>query len=612
VLVHQGASPPTAAELAFFSEVELTHGWRLACQCRLENPLVVEVPASSLLGSLHKILQTTAGELPATCDPPVQKQPIELELPAQEDDRADLVRFEDRVGKVEIPLELLRQLPQQLRRQGFKGVAVLGFRHQVGGGSRLGFAGEYPEESGSITSTCHPTAACSSGSSPEGSTLFGIPALLDFQPSEASKSTYSLAFDIGTTTLVAALIELPTGRQLSVVAELNPQTRKGDDVISRIQLVREHPEGLAELHELVISACNRLLSQLCRQTGIDTAEVYEATFAGNTTMLHLLAGLDVRALGELPFVPVFQEGLLLEARQLGLRIHPRGRVYIFPVIGGFVGGDTVAGILATRIYEHPEPMLLVDIGTNGEIVLSDTGRLIAAATAAGPAFEGARISQGMRAAAGAIERVIFDGKVQYSVIGNVPPIGLCGSALIDLAAELLRHRLLRPDGRLCSRDQLAPDLPGELRDRVVCMGNHWAFLLVRPEESPVGRAILLTQPDVRQLQLASGAIRAGIRVLLHRAGLGIHEVHRILLAGGFGNFIRPHNAQRMGLLPPEIETERIQFVGNASLAGARLAAVSLQARETAEKIAHHTEHVELSMDPRFRDAFAEAMYFPEE
>jgi len=303
--------------------------------------------------------------------------------------------------------------------------------------------------------------------------------------------------------------------------------------------------------------------------------------------------------------------MLVHARDLGLHIHQRGRAYVAPVIGGFVGGDTVSGILATGLLDAEGPCLLVDIGTNGEIVLMAGGKLSAAAAAAGPAFEGARIEHGMRGARGAIERVAGNEVLSFDVIGNVPPVGICGSGLIDLAAEMLRHRIISPEGRMSAPGQLPDDIPADFRRRVIGYENQTAFLVAGEAETGTGRPVVVSQRDVRQLQLASGAIRAGIVILLRRAGLEPRDLKQVLIAGGFGNFIRRRNAQRIGLLPNEIDPKRIRYEGNTSLAGARLVAVSASARAAAEAIARQTEHVDLASDHGFQWAFADAMIFPE-
>jgi uncharacterized 2Fe-2S/4Fe-4S cluster protein (DUF4445 family) len=428
----------------------------------------------------------------------------------------------------------------------------------------------------------------------------------------AAAGQFAVAFDIGTTTLAAMLLEANMKSERAVVSRLNPQTRFGDDVLSRIFFARENPQGLQILHESIARAVNEMIGELCSQAGIKQDDISVLTFSGNTTMQHLLCRVDTSSLGTMPFVPASRFGISYSAGELRLHVNPHARAYVFPIIGGFVGGDTVAGILATELTNRPGPALLVDIGTNGEIVLWAGGKLTAASTAAGPAFEGARISCGMRGSIGAIEKVIVDGRLRINVIGNAAPAGLCGSGLIDLAAELLRHKILSPQGKLLPPDQLPGDVLPDLRRRIVLNDGKVAFMLVSEEESATGKALVLTQRDFRELQLAAGAIRAGIGILLNHAGLKPQDLQEVFIAGGFGNFIRRSNAQRIGLLPDQIEHHRIYYRGNTSLAGARLAALSLRARRLAEDIARQTEHVDLSNDPGFQETFAEAMIFPTE
>jgi uncharacterized 2Fe-2S/4Fe-4S cluster protein (DUF4445 family) len=439
----------------------------------------------------------------------------------------------------------------------------------------------------------------------------------DDQPSGIEHSiatccNYTIACDVGTTTLAAMLLDRKTANDMAVASRLNPQTRYGDDVISRIRFAGESPNGLQILQASIVQAINEMINELCSTSGIDNNEIGCIALSGNTTMQQLLCCIDTTSLGKVPFVPASTFGISLDASDLGLRIHPQGQAYILPIIGGFVGGDTVGGILATELTDMPGPTLLVDIGTNGEIVLWANGKLLAASTAAGPAFEGARISCGMRGGSGAIEKVVVDGHLRINVIGNVPPTGLCGSGLIDVAAELLRYKILNPQGKLLTPDQLPPDILPDLRRRVVLYEGKAAFLLASEEESATGRPLVVTQRDFRELQLASGAIRAGIAILLNRAGLKPEDLNAVFIAGGFGNFIRRNNAQRMGLLPTNIEHHRIYYRGNTSLAGARLTAVSLRARQMAEQLARSTEHIDLSTDPDFQQIFTESMLFPAE
>ncbi len=362
--------------------------------------------------------------------------------------------------------------------------------------------------------------------------------LLDFEPGDTRSVCCAVAVDLGTTTLAAMLVDMNTGRELAVTSRLNPQTRWGDDVLSRILYAQELPDGAGQLQRAVAEAIHQMVGELAEQAHLDRRQIYEIVFSGNTTMQQLFLKLDARHLGEVPFVPVTSAAVSVAASELGIGIHPRGRAYLLPVIGGFVGGDTVAGILATGLADASGPTLLVDIGTNGEIVLAAGGMLCAASTAAGPAFEGARITHGMRGAVGAVERVVFDGHLQTQVIGGALPLGLCGSALVDLVAELLRHGLLTREGRLQGAGDLPAGIPEDLRARLVDHEGKCAFVLVRAEYSGTARPIVLTQRDVRELQLASGAMCAGIAVLLRRAGLRPEDLDAVLVAGGFGNYIR--------------------------------------------------------------------------
>lgn len=563
VRVLEGASAPTSAEAKVLSAEELGCGTRLGCQTAVQRPMTVEVPETSRLGTQH-ILTSAEPSAPRAFDPAVRKVYLELTKPQRGDDAADLIRLEKQLGPVRAGLQVLRILPARLREAKFRGTAVL-----VGD------------------------------------------ELVDFEPGDTCPRCYGVAVDLGTTTLAAALVDLVEADDLALAAQLNPQTRLGDDVLSRIAYATEKSGGVSDLQTLVLGALNELLARLVDQAGVRPEEIYEVTIAGNTTMQQLCCGLDPQWLGRVPFVPVVGRGLQVAAAELRLHIHPRGKVYLMPLIGGFVGGDTTAGILVTALAARPGPAMLIDIGTNGEIVLAAEGRLWAASTAAGPAFEGARISCGMRAAPGAIDKVVMDGRLRINTIGGQPPAGLCGSGLIDVIAELLRHGLLTPQGRFARPEELPAHLPAELVQRLVVRDGRAVFVLAPAEQAANGKDLLLTQYDVRETQLAIGAIRAGTTILLRRAGLKAQDLQAVLLAGGFGTFLRRSNAQRIGLLPPEVEHERILFQGNTSLAGARLVLLSRAARRQAEQLARRVEHVDLSSDPDFHTTFAEAMLFPD-
>ena len=571
VQIPADVASPCQADSEVFDEQELADGWRLACQTPVIGDMVVTIPASSRFSEAQIFIATETGADEAGAGagerivPAVRKIYVELPEPSLADDAPDRLRLERETGAFKVDLPLLRRLGGLLRDTGFKGTAVLADHR-----------------------------------------------LIDFEAGDTTAACYGLAFDVGTTTVVGTLLDLHDGRELAVASSINPQVSFGDDVLSRIKCSTDTQGCLGELRDAIVGAVMELTLSMCAEAGVEPSQVYEIVFAGNTTMEHLLCGVDPSQLGQAPFVAAYGRGLIVPAADMGLRLHPSARAYVYPVIGGFVGGDTVAGMLATGVVDCTDgPAMMVDIGTNGEIVLAHEGRLWAASTAAGPAFEGARISCGMRAATGAIEKVVFDDDVHCNVIGidNADPIGLCGSGLIDAAAGLLDAGLVTPEGRMLGPDELDASAPQAIARRLRPGDNgQGEFLLAASGAS--GGDVTLTQRDIRELQLATGAIRAGIRILLKPASLECGDLARVLIAGGFGSFIRRSCAQRIGLLPTEIDHSRIRYVGNASLNGARWALLSTAARSRADQLARQTTHVELSMDTAFQTEFAEAMIFP--
>ncbi len=568
----EGAPTPGPTEQERLGAAACADGWRLACQTRLEEDARIETPPGSLFCGQHQI-QTVSDQDHARRDrdTDICKCFIEMTPPVLGDDIPDLIRMERALREVlpewgsaatlTAPPTVLRTLGVALRETKFKGTVAL-----------------------------------------RGTTL------IDYEAGAAAASAYAIAFDIGTTTLVGALLDMTTGEERAVAAAMNPQTAYGDDVLSRISVAGRDDNGLRELHRCVVHAARDMTAALCARAGVSPRHVYNVAVAGNTTMQHLFCGFSPASLGVAPFVPLFGRGMAIPAHGLDLGIHPRAQLYIFPVIGGFVGGDTVAGLLATQMLELDGPTLMVDVGTNGEIVLAHEGQLLAASTAAGPAFEGARISCGMRAADGAVEKVTINHDIELGVIGDVPPAGICGSGLIDLCGELLKVGAITPDGRLLAAEETNGNLSGAVRARLRqdAQGEPECVL----HESNTVR-VALTQRDVRELQLGAGAIRAGIHILLKQAGLRPGDLKQVLIAGGFGSFIRRDNAQRIGLIPHELPHERIRFTGNVAFNGAKWAALSQNARNRAEELARMTTHVDLSQDEDFALEFAMAMRFPE-
>jgi len=428
-----------------------------------------------------------------------------------------------------------------------------------------------------------------------------------YKKPHSTDKIFGLAVDIGTTTVVAKLLDMTTGQCLAAQADLNPQAQYGDDVISRIAFAQTDAK-LAKLHTLIINCINKLTARLCTQTSVDASQIYQICAVGNTTMNHIFLKLPITSLGSAPYKAVTLEAKDIPPDELGLKINPSGNVHTVENIAGFVGSDTTAVALAVDINSAKEPTLAVDIGTNGEIVLGASDKLYAASCAAGPAFEGARISSGSRAVEGAIEAVIVnDGDIDFDVIGNRPPRSICGSGLVDAMAALLDLGIVDATGCFVAPAQLPPDLPLAIRSRIIRHNDQPAFVLAERRATGAER-LLLTQDDVRQLQLAKAAIRAGIKLLQKKIGIGDSDIQQVFLAGAFGNYIRRESALRIGLLP-DIAAEKIHFVGNAASSGAEMVLISSKCRAQAEKLARKIEYVELANEKDFISAFADSMRF---
>ena len=416
-----------------------------------------------------------------------------------------------------------------------------------------------------------------------------------------------VAVDIGTTTVVAKLIDMAGGECLATEADINPQSRYGDDVISRIAYAQSD-EKLAELHKVIVNCINELTVKLCRQAKTNANYICEMCVVGNTTMNHLFLKLPVSQLGQAPYRAFSVEAKDVPAGKLFLGINVAGNVHTVENIAGFVGSDTVAAALAADVNLADEVTLLVDIGTNGEVVLGTKEKLYAASCAAGPAFEGARISCGSRAMEGAIEAVVVnDGDIDLDVIGKGKARSICGSGLIDAVAVLLDLEIVDSTGKFVELEKLRNRLPSNIFSRVIEQKGQPAFVLAygRKNEEP---RVVLTQKDVREMQLAKAAIRAGVRLLQKRIGLGDSDIKHVLLAGAFGNYIRRESALRIGLLP-NVPIERIRFVGNAACSGAEMILLSSHAGKSAGKLARSIEYVEIAHEKEFETVFADSMQF---
>ena len=552
VRVIKGLADPETADHRQLRPQEIADGWRLSCQARIYDDMTCEVPQ---LLRVPKAATMGLGRL-VILDPNVRKVYFELAEPSLHDQRSDVARLKDALTAeghdMVAGVAVLRTLPHVFREAGFKVTAVLA-------GERL-----VAVEAGDTTGDC-----------------------------------YGVAFDVGTTTLVGTLMNLRTGMAASVRSTLNGQAPFGADVISRISHGMNGPDAIRELQEAVVTTMNAVLDELYRETGVAPEQTYEAVVVGNVTMLHLLLGVDPSPLSMSPFTPAFMDELAVEAREVGLRIHPHGYLQTLPALGAYVGADIVAGVLATGVVREDRLRVFVDVGTNGEIVLGGSERALATAAPAGPAFEGSQIKCGMRATAGAIEGVQLGDGVELQVIGgDVPAEGICGSGLVDAVAQLLLAGLLDHSGRL----RTPGDVPNHpLRDRLIEIDGVRAFLLAD--------GVYLTQRDIRELQFAKGSIATGIKVLMDILGVRAEDLDEVLLGGSFGSYLNPESARVIGLVPP-VDVARIIAVGNSAGEGAKIALLSYRERQVAFELPSRIEYVELSGRSDFNDSFISVLGFP--
>jgi uncharacterized 2Fe-2S/4Fe-4S cluster protein (DUF4445 family) len=435
-------------------------------------------------------------------------------------------------------------------------------------------------------------------------TKFGS-QIIDLEPGDTRALLYGMAFDVGTTSVVASLHDLRTGESLATVAAVNPQAVFGADLMSRIAYAQFDDKKLQVLRGRILALINEFIEKACEQAKVDPAHIYKIVMAGNTCMHHLVLGIDTSHVGLAPYAPVLREPLAVAASELPLKRVPNAQICLLPILAGFVGADTMAGILATRIYDSQEVRLLVDIGTNGEVVLGSKDRLLVCSAPAGPTFEGGQVKHGMRGAVGAIERVDIQSDVSCEVIGDVAAVGICGSGLIDAVAKMTKAGLLDEAGRLWRPSNGSSLPPSALIERIVPDGNVRAFVMVRSHEGGRGEDIVLTQNDIRQLQLAKAAIYGGVLMLQQVLGVADDDIEEVLLSGGFGNYVNVQSAIDIALLP-KVSVDRIHYVGNTALLGAQLALMSEDERNRAFEIAQRIEHVALATRPEFQELFVQA------
>jgi uncharacterized 2Fe-2S/4Fe-4S cluster protein (DUF4445 family) len=537
--------------------------YALACQSYISSDVTFFVEHIENSDD-NKILTTGNIDDNLQLNPYTEKQYFALIPASREDTTDDCMRLKSSIRVEKISFSTIQKLPTFLRTNDWKGTAV-------------------------IVDNC----------------------VVSIEAGNTEDTLYGVAIDLGSTTIVAVLYNLKNGEQLNTASDINSQVKFGDDVCSRISHALDSNTGFTELQSCATNQIDKLISKLLDEApySIKPYEIYDICLAGNATMQQIFLGIDVSPLGQLPFVQGFSDGIRLTGKDIGLSCFKNSQIFVFPQIASFLGGDTSAGILAENLKTKREQSIFVDIGTNGEIVFSDNGKQVATSTAAGPAFEGASITDGMRATHGAIDKISYDGDLQTHIIGDADhPIGLCGTAVIDCIAILLELGIIDETGLLLDADERPEHLPLSIKGRIQKSDNGQNFFVIGHNET--GGIIALYQKDIREIQLGAGALRSGINILLKNLDKTVEELDSVYIAGGFGNYLNIKSAQRIGLLP-NINIEKIEYVGNSSLKGAIKTLIDASLTNKLDLIIADVEHIDLSMNLDFQMEFANAMIFPE-
>ena len=561
IKVTDGDVEPSKLDFRAFTATEIKDGWRLACLVRTAKDISVDVPA---LTTRPKAATVGVGRQ-VILRPAVQKRYIELEEPSLSDQRTDIVRIFDAVDDIEgtASLASMRELPRILRAANYKVTAV-----------------------------------------------FVDQEFLGIEAGDTTAVRYGIAYDLGTTTVVATLLDLNTGTPVAVKSMLNKQQPFGADVITRISATMLDPDALAKLSGLAQETLNQLTQEVCVEADVNPHHVYELAIAGNATMTQLLLGIDPEPLGVAPFIMASADYPNIDVKEIGIAVHPLAKAVILPSLGAYVGGDIIAGALASGMDRDKRLRLFIDVGTNCEIVLGDGDKILATAAPAGPAFEAASIKCGVRAASGAIETIkVVDGELEIETIDDAPAVGICGSGLVDACASLVQVGLLDHSGKFVT-DEAALTISPKLASRLVTREGERVFVLTWSKEvGDLSDCVFLTQRDVRELQFAKAAIATGWALLLEEFGVQESEIQQVLLAGSFGSYLSPSSAIKIGLVP-KLSVMRIMSAGNVAGEGAKMVLLSAQERHGAQALLEEIDYIELSDRADFNDKFVERLAFP--
>jgi len=564
IIVEQGmdnVGSITNVERKLLRETEISSGYRLACQTVVLGPLVIRIPEESRTGKQRLLVEGIKTLAPI--EPCVKKYFVKLPRPNLLDIRSDVDRLLDALrdtygfNGLRLRYDVLKRLPFILRDGNWEVTAI----------------------------------------------VWDNSIIIDVEIGDTSERTFGFAVDVGTTKIAGYLMDLNTGNVLAVDSLMNPQIPYGEDVISRITYASRGEKELKELQQVLIDGVNQILKSLLDKTGVSSNEVYEMTVVGNTAMHHLFLGISPKYVALAPYQPVVKGSVNVKARDIGVNINPCSNIHFLPVIGGFVGADAVADILATELHSRDELCMILDIGTNTEVILGNKYSMLACSCASGPAFEGAHIKFGMRAASGAIESVkinpeTFD--VEYKTIDGVKPRGICGSAIVDAVAEMLKAGIIDVYGTFNS-DLDSPRIrQGE---------DGLEFVLAWSHETAIGREIVITQRDIREIQLAKAAIHTGCTILMKKMKISEESIDLLFIAGAFGSYINPESARTIGMYP-EVPLSKVRVVGNAAGTGARMALISKSIRLKAEEISRRVNYVELGAEPDFQNEFLNSQFIP--
>ncbi len=559
-------NPPTP----LLSDIEKEKGYILACQSKVVEDVIVDIPQEVLerklkvVGMGQEVTQRLNG-LVGRIDPMLREISLELSSPSLEDSVSDLDRLNRGlkkegcdVARLNVGIKVMRQLAESVRREDWKMTASIIRRK------------------------------CSN-------------EILEVHPGNDQKRSFGLAIDLGTTTIVVYLVDMTDGTVVAATSGHNRQAACGDDVINRI--ICAEKDGVKKLSRMVLATINSLVGEALDSTGVDTTQIRNAVVSGNTTMAHLLLQIEPRYIRREPYIPTVSEFPILKAGEIGLKANPIAAVFVMPGPASYVGGDIVSGVLHTGIHREDPLTLFIDVGTNGEIVLGNKDWLMAAACSAGPAFEGGGIRWGMRAEEGAIERVVIDSETfepQWSAVDGHPPRGICGSGMIDLISELLNTGIIDRSGRF--QLDLTHSRIGRIKDEPV-------YILVPADQTPMKEDIVFSESDIKNLMYSKGAVYAGFTTLLREAGLDFSMVNRIIIAGGFGQYLNIEKAVGIGLLP-DIERSKFIYTGNSSVAGAYMALLSDEHRQEARQICNDMTYIDFSSSSRYMDEFTSALFLP--